>query len=124
MSFRFLDLLDDFLTERDALFTALSRANLHLTRFKLNYGAEGGELLAIRELGSEVESSLAPVRNRHPKLNEAGVDSDTDTDMSRLPRIMTKLDQVNELKTVYSSVLRNRLIPLTELLNKLNKEFE
>lgn len=108
-----LDTLDDFLTERDGLFAALSRANLLLTRFKLNCGPEAAELLA-REFPRQAAADFATVRNRHPH-------KETAVEHSRHP-ILTKADQVNELRTVFAGILHNRIIPLAALQRQLEAD--
>lgn len=113
-TFEFLDTLDDYLGERDDLFSALSRANLLLTRFKLN---NGNELPELRKYEHEnVTTSTSAVRNRLQQTKES-------TDHVE-NRILTKADQVNELRTVFYGILHNRLIPLAALQSQIQSSFK
>lgn len=121
---RFLDLLDDFLVERDAAFAALSRANLQLTRFKLNHGIDSfisvedsvydSDSVNVNVTASTNDTLI--IRNRYKQ--EGAINNTHETHENA--RISTKMDQVNELKGIFRSVLQERLIPLAYMLSKLN----
>lgn len=92
-----LDLLDEFLEARNELFIQLSQANLLLTRFKLNFGIEGCEMLLT-------------------VLNSESIRKD------KTPLILNKFDRIDGLKVTFSDILCNRLIPLIGLKVKLEEE--
>ena len=124
---RFLDLLDDFLVERDAAFAALSRANLQLTRFKLNHGIDSfisvGDSVydsdSFNVTASTNDTLIIRNRNRFGFDKQEGAINNTH-ETHENARISTKMDQVNELKGIFRSVLQERLIPLAYMLSKLN----
>ena len=111
----FLDTLDDFLTERDEAFTALSRARLLLARFKLNCGAEGSELLAGQLFTFTEPEESTTVRQRTKRIGSGNNKKKSGEGR----RLLSRAEQVNELRAVFSGVLHNKLIPLAELQAKL-----
>ena len=129
---RFLDLLDDFLVERDAAFAALSRANLQLTRFKLNHGIDSfisvgdniydSDSVNVTASTADVNDTFS-IRNRF-KNQEGAINNTHETHEHENARISTKLDQINELKGIFRSVLQERLIPLAYLLSELNTSMQ
>ena len=123
---RFLDLLDDFLVERDAAFAALSRANLQLTRFNLNHGIDSFISVGDNIYDSDSFNVTAStndtlsIRNRF-KNQEVAINN---THEHEHARISTKLDQINELKGIFRGVLQERLIPLANRLSELNPNMQ
>lgn len=121
LTINFLDTLDNYVTERDDLFTALSQANLLLTRFKLSGGLDNRDLHLLEFINTEDSDSdsdglglALTVRNRKKEMEK-----EFSNHRKNKRSVLTKADQLNELKVAFSDILHDRLIPLATLQHSL-----
>ena len=130
-----LDALEDYLNEYQYLHNSFNKAYLLLTRFKLNYGQDGVELLrheimsgsdneivvggggggnGCSEADSTENSENSETIVRHRKIKHSNTRSS--------PPILTKQDHINSLKSTFHSLLHTKIIPLAGLKQKLDKD--
>lgn len=128
-----LDTLEDYLSEYQYLINSFNKSYLLLTRFKLNYGQDGIELLLhdmLKNSGggdivSEDDETIIRQRKQVDKHidNHINSDSDSVSDFNNFP-LLTKRGHIDTLKSTFHSLLRNKIVPLALLKRKLEEEVD
>jgi hypothetical protein len=130
-----LDTLEDYLSEYQYLINSFNKSYLLLTRFKLNYGQDGIELLLHEMLknsgGGDIVSEDDETIIRQRKQVDKHIDnhinsdnhSDSDSDFNNFP-LLTKRGHIDTLKSTFHSLLRNKIVPLALLKRKLEEEVD
>ena len=129
-----LDALEDYLNEYQYLHNSFNKAYLLLTRFKLNYGQDGVELL-LHEIMSGSDHEVVGGGGGGGDYSEADNTYNNDnTDNSETivrhrkithpnsrssPPILTKQDHIDSLKSTFHSLLHTKIMPLAGLKQKL-----
>lgn len=128
-----LDTLEDYLSEYQYLINSFNKSYLLLTRFKLNYGQDGIELLLhdmLKNSGggdivSEDDETIIRQRKQVDKHIDNHINSDnhSDSDFNNFP-LLTKRGHIDTLKSTFHSLLRNKIVPLALLKRKLEEEVD
>lgn len=128
-----LDTLEDYLSEYQYLINSFNKSYLLLTRFKLNYGQDGIELLLhdmLKNSGggdivSEDDETIIRQRKQVDKHinSDNHSDSDSVSDFNNFP-LLTKRGHIDTLKSTFHSLLRNKIVPLALLKRKLEEEVD
>jgi hypothetical protein len=132
-----LDTLEDYLSEYQYLINSFNKSYLLLTRFKLNYGQDGIELLLhdmLKNSGggdivSEDDETIIRQRKQVDKHIDNHInsdnhsDSDSVSDFNNFP-LLTKRGHIDTLKSTFHSLLRNKIVPLALLKRKLEEEVD
>ena len=108
-----LDLVDQYLLDRRITNDRLAKCFLSMTRFTINHGpgAVDIELLTKCDNGSQLDNPLnTNLKNRKNTKKEAG-------------RIVSKKDQILELKENFASFIKDYLIPLAHLKASIDSKF-
>lgn len=137
LSISTLDALEDYLNEYQYLVDSFNKAYLLVTRYKLNYGQEGIELLlhdllrnSTKETVEEDEIvsekgdlSETTIRQRKPADTTAEISSTASSSPSTYC-ILTKHDHINTLKTTFHSLLHHKIVPLAHFKLKLENDLK
>lgn len=118
-----LDSLEEYLNEYQYLVNSFHKAYLLITRYKLNYGQDGFELLALchesdREGNDDCDDIAADAKHaavdkniiRNRKNQQPAHNTATP---------FTKKDHIDYLKTAFHSLLHDKIIPLAHFKQKL-----
>lgn len=141
LSISTLDALEEYLNEYQYLVDSFNKAYLLVTRYKLNYGQEGIELLLhdmlrneTGETGEEGEIvsetgdvSETTIRQRKPVDTTAATTANISSAAPSVPSthcILTKHDHINTLKTTFHSLLHHKIVPLAHFKLKLEKDLK
>ena len=141
-----LDLLEEYLTARDECFAAYRHASLHLTRYKLNRGQASADILlhGLTRIGCVVDGeepsgeAVSTLRNRWKAKGESDryliseLSSNIISELSSegLSNFHLKSDLIFKdghtsslsLQSVYAKLLREWVVPLAKLKNRLEME--
>lgn len=120
-----LDLLDDLLNERQSLHGAINRANILMTRVRIGWGEAAGDIL-LHELLKEVESETNASFDLNINIDKVTIisnrlDESDYTHTSSL--LLTRDQQVQSLRSTYTSLLREYILPFARLQFKFENIF-